>query len=333
MTTERRHPLDTLFEPATLISVFAAGELLAVILVLAPELQEARLIRFGVLSFAIQWICLFTLSVLYLFRKPLRSWPVWGVIALAISLLFLLTVVSSGIAQWLIAPTQQVMATGVRLFGALLCMLLFGLLALRSHWAAQTQEYRAKQSELSALQARVDPHFLFNTLNTAIALVHDRPDAAEHVLLDLSDLFRAALAETQVVSLVKELELTDRYLEIEQIRFGERLKVIRQYPELMPDITLPSLSIQPLVENAIRHGIEPLLSGGSVVIRVVPERNSVKIEIENDRDAQSMVSARTGHKVGIAGVKARILAATQGKGFLETENNDARHVARIVLPR
>lgn len=333
MDTANRHPLDTLFDPATLLSIFAAGELLALVLALAPEIQEARLVRFGLMSFSIQWVSLFTLLVLYLSRRWLKAWPVWGVVLLATVLLFAMTVLSAALAQWVIAPMQPVLPTGLRLFAAMLCMLLFGLIALRSHWAAQTQEYRAKQSELSALQARVDPHFLFNTLNTAIALVHARPDAAEQVLLDLSDLFRAALAETQIVSLKKELELTDRYLEIEQFRFGERLKIMRQYPENLPDITLPSLSIQPLVENAIRHGIEPLLRGGCVVIRVEAQRNRVLIEIENDRGVADASPPRAGHKVGLAGVKARILAATQGMGTLETQSNDTRHLARIVLPR
>ena len=338
MRQERHHPLEILFQPPALISILAAGELLAAILALAPEVQGARLIRFGLLSFAIQWVCLFSLSILYLLRQGLLGWPVWALIALTTFLMFLMTVASAWLAQWL-APSTDPGAvwswwqSGLRLFVAMLCMLLFGLVALRSHWAAQTQEYRAKQSELSALQARVDPHFLFNTLNTAIALVHARPDAAEQVLLDLSDLFRAALAETQIVSLEKELELTDRYLEIEQIRFGDRLKIMRQYPEHLPDISLPSLSIQPLVENAIRHGIEPMLRGGCVVIRVDAQRDKILIEIENERGKADASPPRAGHKVGIAGVKARILAATQGVGSLETEIDDTRHLARIVLPR
>ena len=333
-----RHPIDTLFQAATLLSVFVAGELLALILSFGTDAGTERIVRFGLTSFAVQWVCLFSLCVIYFLRSGLRQWPTWALILLVIVLLFSLTVMSSWLSQWLV-PQNVIsegypwLLTGLRLFGAMLCMLLFGLIALRSHWAAQTQEYRAKQSELSALQARVDPHFLFNTLNTAIALVHARPDAAEQVLLDLSDLFRAALAETQIVSLEKELELTDRYLEIEQIRFGDRLKIMRQYPEHLPDISLPSLSIQPLVENAIRHGIEPMLRGGCVVIRVDAQRDKILIEIENERGKADASPPRAGHKVGIAGVKARILAATQGIGSLETESDDTRHLARIVLPR
>ncbi len=338
MTRNRQNPLDVLFQASTLVSIFAAGELLAAILALAPDVEGGRLIRFGLLSFSIQWVSLFSLGFMYLLRASLDVWPIWALIGLAVGLMCLLTVASAWIAQWLAPPSASGLPwswwrSGLRLFAAMLCMLLFGLVALRSHWAAQTQEYRAKQSELSALQARVDPHFLFNTLNTAIALVHARPDAAEQVLLDLSDLFRAALAETQIVSLEKELELTDRYLEIEQIRFGDRLKIMRQYPEHLPDISLPSLSIQPLVENAIRHGIEPMLRGGCVVIRVDAQRDKILIEIENERGKADASPPRAGHKVGIAGVKARILAATQGVGSLETESDDTRHLARIVLPR
>lgn len=337
MANDPHRPLDILFQPATLVSIFAAGELLALMLALAPEVPDSRLIRFGLLSFSIQWVCLFSLGVLYAARSALTRWPVTALVILVTGLLASMTVVSAWIAHWLVPSGTgggwSWWGSGLRLFAAMLCMLLFGLVALRSHWAAQTQEYRAKQSELSALQARVDPHFLFNTLNTAIALVHARPDAAEQVLLDLSDLFRAALAETQIVSLEKELELTDRYLEIEQIRFGDRLKIMRQYPEHLPDISLPSLSIQPLVENAIRHGIEPMLRGGCVVIRVDAQRDKILIEIENERGKADASPPRAGHKVGIAGVKARILAATQGVGSLETESDDTRHLARIVLPR
>lgn len=333
-----RQPIDTLFQAGTLLSVFAAGELLALILSLAPSAPQARLIQFGLLSFSIQWVSLFSLAVIYWLRKTVRFWPVPALIAAVVVLLFLMTTGSAWLSQWLVpVPTLSREyawgASGLRLFAAMLCMLVFGLIALRSHWAAQTQEYRAKQSELSALQARVDPHFLFNTLNTAIALVHARPDAAEHVLLDLSDLFRAALAETQIVSLAKELELADRYLEIEQFRFGDRLKVMRQYPETLPEISMPSLSIQPLVENAIRHGIEPMLRGGCVVLRVEALRDKVIIEIENDRGTADASPARPGHKVGMAGVEARIRAATQGLGVLETETDDTRHLARIILPR
>lgn len=339
MDPNRQHPIDTLFQPPTLLTIFAAGELLAIILAIGPGTNGSRLVIFGLTSFSIQWVAFFTLGMLYVVRRSLRRLPVFVIVTLALVLLFVMTVLSTLIAHLFIPNgtaqfnDRSEIYSGLRLFTAMLCMLLFGLIALRSHWAAQTQEYRAKQSELSALQARVDPHFLFNTLNTAIALVHARPDAAEQVLLDLSDLFRAALAETQIVSLKKELELTDRYLEIEQIRFGDRLKVMRQYPESLPDITLPSLSIQPLVENAIRHGIEPLLRGGCVVIRIEPQRTQVVIEIENERGEADATPPRAGHKVGLAGVKARILSATQGLGTLETESNDTRHLARIVLPR
>src|SRR5690606_11628475 len=104
---------------------------------------------------------------------------------------------------------------------------------------------RAKQAELEALQARIRPHFLFNTLNTGAALVHARPGEAERLLLGLSDLFRAALAGPGELPLEDELGLARRYLEIEALRFGPRLQVNWQLPAPLPEVWVPTLSIQP----------------------------------------------------------------------------------------
>src|SRR3546814_8191172 len=110
--------------------------------------------------------------------------------------------------------------------------------------------------------ARVRPHFLFNTLNSGIALVRQRPEQAEELLLGLSDLFRAALARPHDVALGEELALVRRYLEIEAVRFGPRLRVAWRLPGPLPEVAVPALSVQALVENAVRHGIERSPGGG-----------------------------------------------------------------------
>src|SRR3546814_19297226 len=116
--------------------------------------------------------------------------------------------------------------------------------------------------------ARVRPHFLFNTLNSGIALVRQRPEQAEELLLGLSDLFRAALARPHDVALGEELALVRRYLEIEAVRFGPRLRVAWRLPEPLPEVAVPALSVQALVENAVRHGIELSPEGGGIAIGV-----------------------------------------------------------------
>ena len=337
MPAQTRHPIDTLFEPATLLSVFAAGELLALILTLAPEIEGARLVRFGLLSFSIQWICLFSLASIYVLRHSLRSWPASMLVGLVIALLFLMTVLSAWVCQWLL-PTSNTryvyswFATSLRLFGSMLCMLLFGLVALRSHWSAQTLEYRAKQAELDALRARANPHFLFNTLNTATALLHDQPDQAERVLLDLSDLFRAALSENEISTLQQEIELTRRYLEIEALRLSTRLDVAWQLPQPLPNINMPTLALQALVENAVHHGIEANPGPTQLLIHAEETATEVILRVENTLP-EAPSTLHRGHRVGLAASRARIDAMTHGEGSLRTHEEGGRFIAEIRLPR
>lgn len=328
------HPIDTLFQPATLLSVFAAGELLALILALAPETEGARLVRFGLLSFSIQWVSLFSLAVLYMLRGHLRNWSVIAIVSLVTGLLLLMTVLSAWLSHWLVASVSlQGYAwwpTSMRLFASMLCMLLFGMVALRSHWAAQTHEYRAKQAELDAIRARVNPHFLFNTLNTATALVHDQPDQAERILLDLSDLFRAALSGNEETGIEQELLLTRHYLEIEALRLGDRLDVSWTLPTPLPAISVPALSLQTLAENAIHHGIEANPTGGRILIEVVQEAGKAVLRVSNPMPVDMPTLPR--HQVGLAASRSRIEAMTGGTGELRTRQDGGQFVAEIILP-
>src|SRR5690606_9402646 len=125
----------------------------------------------------------------------------------------------------------------LRLTGITITIGLLGLAAFQNHWQAKQLAVRAKQAELESLQARTHPHFLFNTLNTGAALVHARPEAAETLLLDLADLFRAALTGPHHIALKDEIDLVQRYLALEQLRLGSRLQVRWEMPEQLPDIT------------------------------------------------------------------------------------------------
>ncbi len=331
----REHPVDVLWQPATLLSTFAAGELLAIVLALGAPLSSGPvLVKFGLASFAVQWVVMFTLGALYLLRRHLAGLGARGVIALAMVLMLGVTLLSGAWASSLFGDMLSEQGAPwfvgtLRFYVCLLAMSAFGLLALRSHWSARTQEYRAKQAELATLQARVDPHFLFNTLNTGIALVHARPDAAERLLLDLSDLFRAALAGPRTITLADELDLARRYLDIEQLRFGPRLQVAWNVPDALPQLLLPSLSIQPLVENAIHHGIEPRKEGGEVTVHVAVEDRHVVVEIGNPLPEAPSQRADRGHRVGQPAVAARLREAG---GSFDAETGDDRYVARVRIP-
>ncbi len=329
-------PLDTLWQATSIIWVILAGEALAIVLALAPGVSSERLIYFGIASFMIQWTAMMSLGLLYLARRGLANLRPVVVAQTALGVLLLSTWLVCGLAWLLLHDLWPTPPGGWLVFSAQLGAIaltvgLLGLAAFQNHWRARQLAVLAKQSELEALQARIRPHFLFNTLNTGAALVHQRPADAEQLLLDLADLFRAALAGPREIPLEDELALTHRYLEIESLRFGKRLHVEWQLPEVIPRVATPTLSLQPLVENAIRHGVEPAAGGGTIAITVQSEPDAVRITVRNPLPADPTRST-TGHQVGLSSVRARIEALTQGMGRVETSSADGVYTASIMLP-
>lgn len=329
-------PLDTLWQATSIIWVILAGEALAIVLALAPGVWGQRLVYFGIASFAIQWIAMTSLGLLYLARHRLENLRPVVVAQTALGVLLLSTWLVCGLA-WLLlddiwpTPRGGWLVFSMQLSAIALTVGLLGLAAFQNHWRTRQLAVRAKQSELEALQARIRPHFLFNTLNAGAALIHARPEEAERLLLDLADLFRAALAGPSELPLTEELALVRRYLEIEKLRFGERLRVQWQLPDTLPAIEVPTLSIQPLVENAIRHGVEPSATGGEIGIAITRQAGWVMIAIDNAMP-ESAALATKGHQVGLSSVHARVEALTQGRGSVETTLADGRYIAVIHLP-
>ncbi|RMH93532.1 sensor histidine kinase [Lysobacter pythonis] len=332
------HPVDVLWQPNTLLSIFAAGGLLALTLALASGTGEARLIHFGLLSFAVQWVILCTLSLLFLLRKDLRQRSAREVIAFALLALLAVTLASTWLSWqttgslWGISESDW-WRGGIRFFISIFSATLIGLLALRAQWESRQLALRLKQAEFDALRARVDPHFLFNTLNTATALVHVQPDQAERVLLDLSDLFRAALSGKGEHTLAREVALTERYLQIERLRLGERLRLAWDLPSPLPELPIPSLALQTLAENAVRHGIEQIPGGGVLAITGDTHDGGLRLRVRNPTPSQADAdAAAAGHRVGIAATRARIEAAGDGRGKLHIRHAEGVFEAEIELP-
>ena len=325
-------PLDALWQAPVIIRVLLAGEGLAAILALAPGVGDNRWVHFGLVSLMVQWISLSTLGALYLARRRLAlSSPLW------IANIALLTLVAVTIlvctASWLVLRDLWGVVQGdwgkvfLRFNGIILIAGLLGLTAFQNHWRAQQLLLRAKQAELDALQARIHPHFLFNTLNTGAALVHQQPEKAEQLLLDLADLFRAALAGPRRIPLHEELLLARRYTEIEQLRFGSRMQVEWVLPDAPPDLPVPTLSIQPLVENAIHLGVEPSTTGCLLRVVVGSEDKQVRINVSNDLPSPP-ASGRPVHGVGLRAVRERVEAMG---GRVETHIDEGRYEVTVTL--
>ncbi len=163
----------------------------------------------------------------------------------------------------------------------------------------------AAAARLAELQSRIQPHFLFNALNSAIALVRSDPERAESVMEDLAELFRAALASASATqTLGEELALAKRYLEIERVRFGERMNVRWELDPAAHSALLPVLVLQPLVENAVKHGIEPSETGGEIRIRTRARQGQARIEISN---TVPPVPGKAGMGVALRNVRERLI--------------------------
>ena len=204
------------------------------------------------------------------------------------------------------------------------------------HWLrqrAQLQLPAATVARLAELQSRIRPHFLFNTLNTAIALVRVDPSRAETVLEDLAALFRAALAESDPqasATLGEEIELARRYLAIEQLRFGDRLLVHWELDPTADSARLPPLLLQPLVENAVKHGVEPAAEGGVLRVRTRTRRGQAELLVSNSVAPQS--ASTPGHGIALRNVQERLhLLHDVAADFRARRDGDVYRV-RIVVP-
>ena len=195
----------------------------------------------------------------------------------------------------------------------------------------------AARAELAALQAQINPHFFFNTLNTIASLLEDDPEAAEEVLHRLAGLFRYTFkaSDTTHVSLDEELEFTRDYLAIERARFGDRLEVEWDIDPESRSVLVPGLLLQPLVENAIGHGIAPRVEGGRVRISSRLVDRTLHLDVVDDGvgiqgGEEDLV--RDGH--GLGNVKRRLAAVYGGRGSLSLLNHPQKHgtVARLLLP-
>ncbi|MBP9955323.1 MAG: histidine kinase, partial [Ottowia sp.] len=197
-------------------------------------------------------------------------------------------------------------------------------------WRVRGRTPAATTARLAELQSRIRPHFLFNTLNTAIALVREEPAKAELVLEDLSDLFRHALAERDDSSTVgQEIELARRYLEIEQVRFGPRLRVEWSLDERVNAARLPPLILQPLVENAVKHGVEPSASGAQVRISTQLRGQVALIKVTNTVPAGQ---GQAGHGIALANVRDRLRLLHDLQGGFRTALAGNVYQARIEVP-
>jgi signal transduction histidine kinase len=195
-------------------------------------------------------------------------------------------------------------------------------------------EKQLAQAKLQALQMQLNPHFLFNTLHSISSLMHQDVEAADGMITQLSDLLRTALdsSDTQEVTLRQELEFLQRYLKIEQTRFGSRLSVKTDIAPDTLDARVPNLILQPLVENAIRHGIEPHAKPGRVELRAKREAGTLVLEV-CDNGAGLRKDVPSEERVGLSNTRARLRTLHgEAHGFELRDAPGGGLLVRLVIP-
>jgi two-component system sensor histidine kinase AlgZ len=213
---------------------------------------------------------------------------------------------------------------------ALVAMALLRYLYMREQWRSQL--IAQAEARVQALQARIRPHFLFNSLNTIASLVPEDPAGAERAIEDLADIFRGSMRRAdRLISLSDELRLARRYLDMEQRRLGDRLQVDWDISELPDDAAVLPLILQPLLENAVGHGVQTVDEGGTVRVYGCEASGQVVITISNP--LAGVTSETGGHGMALRNIRERLELAFGGRASLVTQSDDEQFFAVLSLPR
>jgi len=310
------------------------GELLALVLALAAS-GPGRFdwMTFGLVSLYVQWIGLMNAAALCLFRRWLVGY-VDSVVAAASVAVVIVTTATVSVTARSLAPGLEPFDPAASVTDVVITVIFAGI-ALRYFYLQhelRLQQQAEMQSRLEALQARIRPHFLFNSINTIAGMIPQDPVSAEDMLEDLASLFRGALATERVVSLAEDIELARSYLHIEQRRLGPRLVVDWQLDSAVEAVRVPVLMLQPLLENAVYHGIQPLAGGGTVTVRSWREGNDVRLDITNPLPDGAAATAGAGHGMALENTRRRLELLHPGRAGLSVDTGGGRYRTSIRLP-
>ncbi len=266
--------------------------------------------EFTLCSIFVLWVVLVSSLVLCRLRRPLSRLSVPLAAFSSLSVVALVTLVISVLAQAFLAQAMSVQDDLWWIVRNLLVAIVLAGIVLRYFYLQQLlrqQEKLEVQARLDSLRNRIRPHFLFNTLNSIASLIMSRPETAEKAVEDLAELFRASLKESSELTSVKdEIELTHLYLGIEELRLGSRLRVNWDVQDSTLDASMPTLVLQPLVENAVYHGISRLPEGGNIDIRIGWRGDALSVLVDNPVPRAGALTG--GNRMALSNVAQRLQA-------------------------
>ncbi len=294
----------------------------------------------ALVSLFVQWVVLSSALLLCTLRDRLATLALPAAVTAAYAIVLGVTLVLSIAASWIMAGAQ-LSGTGWRIDGPvilrnLVISAIMTGLVLRYfyvHSRLRSQEKAELQARIQALQSRIRPHFLFNSMNSIASLIRSAPETAEQAVEDLCELFRASLKEAdQPIGLHQEIDLCKRYVGIEQLRLGDRLEVDWRIGESLDSASIPMLTLQPILENAIYHGIQPLPEGGKIGVLVELQGGEVSITVSNPVTTGSPANG-DGNHIALDNIRSRLHAFYGAKAMLATHVADGIFVTRLQYPQ
>jgi len=269
---------------------------------------------------------LLVISALFVFSGLLARLPYWGGFAAVVALIVAIAAgYLSTVATFLEQPIPGLLNT------LLLCALLAVALLIYLRLLTKAHSPALAEARLQALQARIRPHFLFNSLNAVLALIRKDPQRAERSLEDLADLFRTLMSDArQFVRLADEIALLERYAEIEQLRLGDRLRISWDLDGAPADALLPPLVLQPLLENAVYHGVEPGTGTSDVSVRITKRGERVLAQIENPYLEAEV--KRAGNRMALENIRERLQLFFDAEARIAIKAADGRYRVELEIP-
>jgi len=326
---------------STVFVVVLIAELIAILLTLAAHtIPELFLVELARTSLFVQWLAILSCGVMCLFRPFLESAGTTRAFILSFLILELVCLVLAELSFQLSLAFPDFIAIheAHHLFILRTFAISSIVIALAMRYLYVSSEWRRSivleaQARISALQALIRPHFLFNSMNTIASLTRTDPQQAEEAVEDLSDLLRANLGGSgDRTSLKEELEVAAIYQRIEKLRLGDRLAVRWDVADLPMRALIPSLTIQPLLENAIYHGIELLPDGGEVLVKGRRDDKYLEISISNPV-ATGEKRAKGGNQMALANIRQRFELAYGSRASVDVEDSESAYAVRLRFPQ
>lgn len=300
------------------------------ITMLAAMLQVAEMrewpAQFTGNAVLVEPLLLLSLLVLAAFNNILRSLPYGFSIVCILATQAILVTALYFAGQGLFVGAQADLSRWL-----VIVTLVAGMLLIYFDLRSRALSPAIAEARLQALQARIRPHFLFNSMNAVLSLVRQEPRRAETALEDLAGLFRALMADNrELAPITEEVELCRQYLGLEQLRLGERLQVEWHIDKMPPDALIPPLALQPLLENAVYHGIEPSETPGVVSINIYAVRDRLHAVLRNPYRAEG--NHHAGNKMAMGNIRERLQLHFDLAAELTTRVGDNTYEVRISMP-